>query len=143
SEAFLAEAQALSQTGSFGWNIATGDLYWSRETYRIFGVAADVTPTLSTIVEVVHPDDRDRSVHEVKAFARDRTDFEHEYRLALGDGSIKHVYAAGRFAVRGFSNLDFIGAVMDVTDRKQAADALLKTQSELAEVTRRTTMGEL
>src|SRR5262249_8086225 len=59
------------------------------------------------------------------------------------DGSTRHLYAVGRFAVSGFPNLDFIGAVMDVTDRKQAADALLKTQSELAEVTRRTTMGEL
>jgi PAS domain S-box-containing protein len=143
SEAFLAEAQALSQTGSWGWNTATGDLFWSRETYRIFGLTPDVAPTLSMIVDVVHPDDRARFVHEIETFERDHIDFEHEYRVKLRDGSIKHVYAVGRFAVRGFPNLDFIGAVMDVTDRKQAADALLKTQSELAEVTRRTTMGEL
>src|SRR5262249_49795855 len=69
--------------------------------------------------------------------------FEHEYRLKLRDGAIKHVYAVGRFAVRGFPDLDYIGAIMDVTDRKQAADALLKAQSELADVTRLTTMGEL
>jgi predicted ATPase/signal transduction histidine kinase/GAF domain-containing protein len=143
SEAFLAAAQALSQTGSWGWNTATGDLFWSRETYRIFGFLPDVAPTISMIADIVHPDDRARFVHEVELFARDHTDFEHEYRLQLKNGSIKHVYAVGRFAVRGFPNLDFIGAVMDVTDRKQAADALLKAQSELAEVTRRTTMGEL
>ena len=53
------------------------------------------------------------------------------------------MYAVGRFAARGFPNSDFIGAIMDITDRKQAAEALLRTQSELAEVTRRTTMGEL
>src|SRR5262249_16279412 len=143
SEAFLAQAQALSQTGSWGWNTATGALFWSRETYRIFGVAPDVAPTLSMIVDVLHPDDRARFVSEVKTFARDQTDFEHEFRVKLPDGSIKHIYGVGRFAVRGHPDLDFIGAVMDVTDRKQAADALLKSQSELAEVTRRTTMGEL
>ena len=143
SEAFLAEAQALSQTGSWGWNTATGDLFWSRETYRIFGVNPDVTPTLSMIAEVVHPDDRARFAQQVETYARDHTDFEHEYRLKLRDGSIKHVYGVGRSAVRGFPGLDFIGAIMDVTERKQAADALLKTQAELAEVSRLTTMGEL
>ena len=143
SEAFLAEAQALSQTGSWGWNTATGDLFWSRETYRIFGFTPDVAPTLPMIVDVIHPDDRARFVHETEMFARDHTDFEHEYRLKLRDGSIKHVYAVGRSAVRGFPDLDFIGAIMDVTERKQAADALLKTQAELAEVSRLTTMGEL
>src|SRR5262249_2221035 len=143
SEAFLTEAQALSQTGSWGWNTATGDLFWSRQTYRIFGFAPDVAPTLPMIVDVIHPDDRARFVHEVEMYERDRTDFEHEYRLKLRDGSIKHVYAAGRSAVRRFPNLDYIGAIMDITDRKLAADALLKTQAELAEVTRRTTMGEL
>jgi signal transduction histidine kinase len=143
SEAFLAEAQALSQTGSWGWNTATGDLFWSRETYRIFGFAPDVAPTIPMIVDVIHPDDRARFVGDVEALTRAQIDFEHEYRLKLRDGSIKHVYAVGRVAVRGFPDLDYIGAIMDVTDQVLAADALLKTQSELAEVTRRTTMGEL
>ena len=143
SEAFLAEAQGLSQTGSWGWSTATGDLFWSRETYRIFGLTPDVVPSLSMIADVVHPDDRARFVHETEMYTRDRADFEHEYRLKLPDGSIKHVYAVGRSAVRGFPDLDFIGAIMDVTERKQAADALLKTQGELAEVSRLTTMGEL
>jgi PAS domain S-box-containing protein len=143
SEAFLAEAQALSQTGSWGWNTKTGHLFWSRQTYRIFGFDSDVTPTLSMVAEAIHPDDRARFENDVAMLARDRTDFEHEYRLALRDGSIKHVHVVGRFATVVFPDLDFIGSIMDVTERKQAADALLKTQAELAEVTRLTTMGEL
>jgi len=143
SEAFLAEAQALSQTGSWGWNTSTGVLFWSRETYRIFGFNPDVAPTLPMIVDVVHPDDRTRFVHEVEMHARNHADFQHEFRLKLRDGSIRHVYGVGRSAVRGFPDLDYIGAIMDVTERKQAADALLKTQADLAEVSRLTTMGEL
>src|SRR5262249_25419320 len=87
--------------------------------------------------------DRARFEHDVETLARDHTDFEREYRLPLRDGSIKHVHVVGRFAARLFPNLDFIGSIMDVTERKQAADALLKAQSELAEMTRLTTMGEL
>jgi C4-dicarboxylate-specific signal transduction histidine kinase len=143
SETFLAEAQALSQTGSWGWNIATGDLFWSRETYGIFGFEPDVNPTLSMVFEAIHPDDRARFENDAETLARGRTDFDRDYRLRLRDGSIKHVHVVGRFAARVFPDLDFIGSIMDVTGRKQAADALLKTQAELAALTRRTTMGEL
>jgi PAS domain S-box-containing protein len=143
SETFLAEAQALSQTGSWGWNTATGDLFWSRETYRLLGFEPDVIPTLPMVAEAIHPDDRARFEHDAQKLARDHTDLEGEYRLKLRDGSIKHVYFVGRFAARVFPDLDFIGSIMDVTERKQAADALLKAQLELSEVTRLTTMGEL
>jgi PAS domain S-box-containing protein len=143
SETFLAQAQALSETGSWGWNTATGDLFWSRETYRIFGFEPDVNLTLSMVVEAIHPDDRARFENDAATLVRDHTDFEREYRLKLREGSIKHVHVVGRFAARVFPDLDFIGSIMDVTERKQAADALLKTQAELAEVTRLTTMGEL
>jgi PAS domain S-box-containing protein len=143
SETFLAEAQALSQTGSWGWNTATGDLFWSRETYRIFGFEPDVSPTLPMVVEVMHADDRARFENDTETLARDHTDFEREYRMKARDGSIKHVHVVGRFAAGVFPDLDFIGSIMDVTERKRAADALLKTQAELAEVTRLTTMGEL
>jgi PAS domain S-box-containing protein len=143
SETFLAEAQALSQTGSWGWKTATGDLFWSRETYRIFGFEPDVNPTLPMVAPVIHPDDRARFENDAETLARDHTDFEGEYRLKLRNGSIKYVHVVGRFAARLFPDLDFVGSIMDVTERKQAADALLKTQAELAEVTRLTTMGEL
>lgn len=143
SETFLAAAQALSQTGSWGWNTATGDLFWSRETYRIFGFGSDVKPTLRMVAEAIHPEDRARFVGDAETLAHAHTDFEREYRLKLHDGAIKHVHVVARFAAHVFPDLDVIGSIMDVTGRRQAEDALLKTQAELAEVTRRTTMGEL
>jgi PAS domain S-box-containing protein len=143
SETFLAEAQALSQTGSWGWNTATGELFWSRETYRICGFTPDVTPTLSMVADTIHPDDRARFEHDIEILTLDHAAFQREYRLQLRDGSIKHVHVVGRFAARVFPDLDVVGSILDVTERKQAADALLKTQAELAEVTRLTTMGEL
>jgi PAS domain S-box-containing protein len=143
SETFLAQAQALSQTGSWGWNTETGALFWSRETYRIFGFEPDVTPTLAMVAEAIHPDEFARFEKDAEMLARNHEDFERDYRLKLRDGSIKYVHVVGRFTARVFPDLDFIGSLMDVTERKQAADAMLKTQAELAEVTRRTTMGEL
>jgi PAS domain S-box-containing protein len=143
SELFLAEAQALSQTGSWGWNAASGNLLWSAETYRIFGLELDVKPTLSTVAEAIHPDDRVRFKQDAEALARDGTDFQREYRLKLRDGSTKYIHVVGRSVGRVFPDLDFIGSIMDVTERKRAAEALLRTQAELAEVTRLTTMGEL
>ncbi len=143
SEMFLAEAQALSQTGSWGWNSTTGDLFWSRETYRMLDLPPDVTPTMSRVVEAIHPEDRARFERDTASLARDHTDFEREYRLRLADGSIKHVHVVGRFVTGVFPDLDFVGSIMDVSERKRAADALLRAQSELADVTRLTTMGEL
>jgi PAS domain S-box-containing protein len=143
SEAFLAAAQALSQTGSWGWNTSTGDVSWSRETYRIFGFDPLVPPTLSRIREAIHPDDRPQFDQDTVRLQNNRTDFESEYRLALADGTIKHVHSVGRSVAGAFPDLDFIGSIMDVTERRRAEEAIFAAQAKLAEVSRLTTMGEL
>ncbi len=143
SEAFLAAAQALSQTGSWGWNARTDVLSWSRETYRIFDLDPDVVPTLSRITEAVHPDDRPSFERDSERLRHDRTDFEGEYRLRLADATVRHVHIVGRSVTGAFPDLDFIGSIMDVTDRKHAEEALLAAQARLGEVARLTTMGEL
>ena len=107
NETFLAEAQALSQTGSWGWNTATGVLFWSRETYRIFGFDQMSTPTLAMVAEAIHPDDCARFERDAETLARDHTDFERDYRLKLRDGSIKHIHVVGRFTVRVVSGFGF------------------------------------
>ena len=142
SEAFLTTAQALSQTGSWGWNTTTGELFWSRETYRIFGLDPHVAPTLSMIGALIHPDDRPSFEQDADSFRREWTDFEREYRVTLGDGALKYVHIVGRPVAGAFPDLDFIGSIMDVTERKSAEEALLTTQAKLEEVSRLMTMGE-
>jgi len=143
SEAFLAETQALSQTGSWGWNTATGELFWSRETYRIFQLDPRVTPTVALVAGLVHPEDRHLLHADVETLARARADFEREYRLELPDGASKRVHVVGHFVPGVFPDLDFIGSIMDVTERTRAREALLAAETKLAEVARLTTMGEL
>ena len=143
NEAFLNAAQALSQTGSWGWNTTTGELSWSRETYRIFGLDPRVAPTLSMIGELIHPDDRPSWEQDADRFRHDRSDFEREYRLTLADGALKYVHIVGRPVAGAFPDLDFVGSIMDVTGRKRAEEALLTSQARLEEVSRLMTMGEL
>ena len=143
SEAFLAAAQALSQTGSWGWNTSTGDVSWSRETYRIFGFDPLVTATLSRIREAIHPDDRPLFDQDTERLRHDRTDFESEYRLRLADGALKYVHSVGRSVAGASPDVDFIGSIMDVTERRRAEEAIFAAQAKLAEVSRLTMMGEL
>jgi PAS domain S-box-containing protein len=118
SEAYLAEAQRLSHTGSFGWRPDTGEIVWSDETYRIFEYDRSVEPTTDAVVQRVHPEDR-AAVSEVinRAFAG-ATDFEHAYRLLLPDGRVKHVHAIAHALQDAPGNREFVGAVSDTTERK-------------------------
>ena len=149
SEAYLSEAQRLSQTGSFGWRVATGEVVWSAETFRIFQYDPTITPTVELILQRVHPDDRTLVKQTIERAARDGKDFEHEYRLVVPDGSItpagsiKQVHVVARAVIDDRRRLEFIGAVMDLTGRKQAEAALRQAQADLARVNRVTTMGEL
>jgi signal transduction histidine kinase len=144
TEAYLAEAQGVSRTGSFGWCPATGEIYWSKETFRIFEVDPAMTPTLELMVARVHPDDRSVVQHVVDRASRDGQDFNVDYRLLMPDGSINYVHVLVH-AVRDGSTgaLKFVGAVTDVTATKRAEEALHKAQAELAHVTRVATLGEL
>ena len=93
SEAYLADAQRLSYTGSFGWKPDSGEIVWSDETYRIFEHDPAVKPTIDSVVQRVHPDDRALVQQVIDRASQTGTDFEHEYRLLLADGRVKHVHA--------------------------------------------------
>lgn len=124
SEDYLAQAQKLSRSGSFGWNIATGELVWSAETFCILGYAASAKPALSLVFDRVHPDDLPFVRAQLEQAAGDRSALDLEHRLLLPDGRIKHVHVVARPTHADSGDVEFVGAVMDITERKQAAEAL-------------------
>ncbi len=143
-EAYLAEAQRLSHTGSFGWNVATGKVSWSDETFRIFEPdPAILTPSVESVLRRVHPADVDRVRQEFGRAGRDATGLDIEHRLLMPDGSVKHVRAVAHPVRDSMGRLEFVGAVMDVTASKQAEEALRQAQGALAHVTRVTALGEM
>ncbi|MCK1643084.1 PAS domain S-box protein [Bradyrhizobium sp. 157] len=142
SEMYLAEAQRLSHTGSFGWRVASGEIIWSEETFRIFGFERAPSVTHATVFQRIHPDDRARVQRTIDRASRDGKDFEHGYRLLMPDGSVKHVHATAH-AVKDADGIEFVGAVTDITARKRAEMELHEAQATLAHVTRVTALGEL
>jgi signal transduction histidine kinase len=146
SEAYLAEAQRLSRTGSFGWRPSTGEILWSEETFRIFQFDRSTKPTVEIILQRVHPEDAASVKETVERASQDGKDFEHEYRLVMANGAVKYVHVVAH-AVRDESgDIEFVGAVMDVTESKRAEEErerLRQVQADLAHLSRVTTMGEL
>ena len=144
SEAYLAEAQKLSSTGSFGWNLSNGKIYWSHETFRIFGYDSLTEPTLERIVDRTHPEDRAPVQALIDRVLQHRKDFDFEHRLLMPDGVVKHLRVVGRLSKEDESgNFEFVGAVTDITERKRADEALQKAHAELAHVSRVMTVGQL
>jgi PAS domain S-box-containing protein len=129
SEAYLAEAQRLSHTGSFGWKPSTGEIFWSEETFRIFQYDRSMKPTIELILQRVHPEDVPSVKETVERATRDGTDFEHEYRLVMPDGSVKHVHVVAHADRDESGEIEFVGAVMDVTDRKRAEEELRRSEA--------------
>jgi PAS domain S-box-containing protein len=123
-EAYLAEAQRLSHTGSIGWKPDTGEIVWSDETYRIFEYDASVKPTLDSVVLRVHPEDRADFKDVVNCSLAGASDFEHAYRLQLPDARVKHVHAIAHVLRDASGNREFVGAVTDVTERKTTEDKI-------------------
>jgi PAS domain S-box-containing protein len=124
SKAYLAEAQRLSQTGSFGWKPDTGEIVWSDETYRIFEYDRSVKPTIDSVVRRVHPEDRSDFEEVINRALAGATDFERAYRLLLPDGRVKHVHAIAHVLRDASGNREFVGAVTDITERKRAEEDL-------------------
>jgi PAS domain S-box-containing protein len=143
SEAYLAEAQRLSNTGSFGWSISSGESIWSEETFRIFQYNRTTRPTVDLILQRVHPEDAVHVRQTMEAASLNREDFEHEYRLLMPDHSVHYVRVVAHAMSDQSGRVGFVGAVMDVTERKRAEEALRDAQANLARVSRVTTMGEL
>src|SRR5271157_1581525 len=152
SEAYLAEAQKLSHTGSFGWDVSTGKIYWSQETFRIFEYDPPTEPTLelNLVIRRTHPEDRTLFQQLIDRVSHERKDFDFEHRLLMANGSVKYLRVVGRPSKDESDSFEFVGAVTDITERKRAEEelrqkeiSLRESQTELAHVSRVTTLGEL
>jgi PAS domain S-box-containing protein len=143
SEAFLAEGQRLSRTGSFSWRVAANEITWSEELYRIFEFDPGASVTLELIGTRVHPDDIPLLQDMIDRARGAGSDFEYEHRLLMPDQSVKYVHMVGHGFRDHDGRLEYIGAAQDVTQHRLSEEALSKARSELAHMARVTTLGTL
>jgi PAS domain S-box-containing protein len=143
SEAFLAEAQHLSRIGSFAWRMATNEITWSEQLYRIFEFDPKVTLTLELIETRVHPEDLTLLQDMIERASSASSDFQYEHRLLMPDHSVKYLHMIAHGTQNEDGELEYIGAVQDVTNRQLSEEALGKARSELAHVARVMSLGAL
>jgi PAS domain S-box-containing protein len=142
SAAYLAEAQKLSMTGSFGWNVSADEHFWSDETFRIFEYEVSTKITMQLILDRVHPQDVPL-VKKVIALAADGQDIDYECRLLTPSGAVKYLHVVAHGIRDQADHLEYIGAVQDITKRRLSEEALGEVRSELAHVARIASLGAL
>ena len=143
SEALLAEAQRLSRIGSFSWRVETDEITWSEQLYRIFEFDQGIPVTIELIGTRVHPEDITLLHDMIERLRGAGADFEYEHRLQMPDQSIKYLHLTAHGIRDNDGRLEYIGAVQDVTQRQISEEALAKARSELAQVTRVTSLATL
>src|SRR6202521_4540790 len=131
SEAYLAEAQSVSHTGSFGWNVSSGRIFWSAETFRIFEYDRTIQPTVELLLRRTHPEDREFVQRIIDRASEARADFEFEHRLLVPDGSVKHLHVIARALKASSDNFEFVGALTDVTAAKRSEEELRRLSGRL------------
>ena len=142
NEAFLAEAQRLSHTGSFGWNVADDQQFWSEETYRLFEYDASTRITLQLLRDRVHPQDLPL-VDQAAALAAEGKPLDYECRIVMQGGAVKYLHVVGHGIQDKSGRQEYVGAVQDVTEHRTSEQTLGRVRSELAHVARITTLGAL
>ena len=143
SEAFLKEAQRLSSTGGFSWNVVKNETTWSDEVYRMFEIELGTRLTPEVTDLRVHPDDRPFIYEKVNRARIDGKDFDFDYRLVMPDGSIKYIHTVFHRGQDPDGQVEFVGAIQDVSERRRSEDALGELRTELARVSRVTSLSAL
>jgi PAS domain S-box-containing protein len=146
SEAYLAEAQRLSHTGSWAWCPDTDGLrYWSEECFRVLGFDPHGgVPLREQFIQRIHPDDQARFAERLERAKREKANYDLEYRYILPSGEIRDIHTIGHPVLSPSGDLiEFVGTVIDDTERKRAEESLRKSEADLARVARATTLGEL
>jgi PAS domain S-box-containing protein len=136
SEAFLAEGQRISRTGSWGWDLAIGKVIWSEEQYRLLGLEpGDVEPSVSLFLTAVHPEDRSVIQQQLERATREKQSYAIDYRVVLHDGAVRHMHTVGRRVPRDSDSVEeYIGVTTDVTERKRAEEELRRQKAHLDEL---------
>jgi len=130
-QAYLTEAQKLSHTGSFGWNPLTGEISWSDETFRIFQLDPESRPTLDLILRYVHPEDVPAVQEVIERATASGKGFDFNHRLLTAGGEIRHVHVLGSPIEDESGNSEFVGAITDITERRDANAALERAFDEI------------
>jgi PAS domain S-box-containing protein len=143
SETFLAEAQRLSLTGSFAWRVAKGEILWSEQTYRLYDIDPSLPVTFDLVGTRLHPEEVSWFQELLERASSEGRDLEFEHRLQMPDQSIRYLHVVAHATRDSDGQLEYIGAVQDVTERRRSEDALSKLRSELAHMGRVTTLGAL
>jgi PAS domain S-box-containing protein len=143
SEAYLAEAQKLTLTGSFAWKTVTGETYWSEEFYKLMGFERRIKPSLDIVMQRTHPDDRPFVQNQLDRATHGEENFDYEHRLLMPDGQIKHLHVRAQLVRDASGAEEMIGAMADVTEAKKAQEALQAAQAELAHASRVAVLGEI
>jgi PAS domain S-box-containing protein len=146
SEAYLAEAQKLTHTGSWACRVVGRDaLHLSEEWYRIYGFDPEKgPPAFEERLQRIHPEDRAKWQAAIDLAIAEKSDYEVEFRILLPGGTVKYIHTVGHPVLNAAGDLvEFMGSATDITERKHAEDALRQAQADLAHVSRVTTMGEL
>ncbi len=134
SEAYLAEAQKLSHTGSFGWDVRSGEIHWSRETFRIFEYEPTAKAKIGMVLQRTHPEDRSAVQQLIERVLRERKEFDFEHRLLMADGSVKYLRVIGSPSENEDGCFEFVGAVTDITERKRAEEKIRQSEKELRQL---------
>jgi transcriptional regulator with GAF, ATPase, and Fis domain/predicted ATPase len=135
AQAYLAEAQRLSATGSFGWKPSTGEIAWSEETHRIFALDRATKPTIDLVLRRTHPDDRDSVQQLIDRATRRIQDWDYEHRIVMPDGAVKHLHVVAHAVPDETTGAtEYVGAVMDVTAAKESRHALEKAYAEIQDL---------
>ena len=143
SEAYLAEAQRLSHTGSWAYQAGGGALYWSEENFKIWGFDPNQgAPEIELVRQRIHPEDRDKAMGYAQKEVRARRDFTQEFRIVLPDRSVRHIQAVGHPVIDATGEgIEVVGTHVDVTERRRAEEALRRSEAYLTEAQRLTHTG--
>jgi C4-dicarboxylate-specific signal transduction histidine kinase len=142
-EAYLDEAQELSRTGSFSWKVSSGDAFWSKEGYRILGLDQAAKPSIDLLLQRVHPDDQRTVQHEIDRVRQGEQDYDYELRWLMPNGPTKHLRVRAHRVRFDVGEDEIVGALIDVSEAREAQESLHAAQTALAHAARVATLGEM